>query len=75
MTASKTSAARKSLLQKQIKDDEAVVSKARGKLEKLLAGMVGLKEERDGLDAQRSLIDGKPGYPPAVHWQGTRPAP
>jgi len=46
----------KALLQKQIKEDEAVVSKARGKLEKLLAGMVGLKQERDSLDAQRSVL-------------------
>jgi chromosome segregation protein len=43
-------------LKKQIKEDETRVRKARGKLEKLLGGMAGLKEQRDDLDAQRSKL-------------------
>ena len=41
---------------KQIKEDGSQVSKARGKLEKLLAGMVGFKSERDKLDTARSRL-------------------
>jgi chromosome segregation protein len=43
-------------LKKQVKEDAAVVSKARGKLEKLLSGMVGMKKERESLDARRSKL-------------------
>ena len=43
-------------LKKQIKANETAVSKARGGLEKLLTQMAGLKDERDGLEAQRHQL-------------------
>ncbi len=43
-------------LRQQIKADESAVSLARGKLEKMLEQMAGLKDERDALDAQRGQL-------------------
>jgi chromosome segregation protein len=40
-------------LKQQARDDEASVRKARGELEKLVARMAALKDERDGLEARR----------------------
>jgi chromosome segregation protein len=40
-------------LRQQARDDEATVRKARGRLESLVGRMAGLKDERDGLEAQR----------------------
>jgi len=41
-------------LRQQIQDDEAQVKDARGRLEKLVGAMAGLKDDRDGLEARRS---------------------
>jgi chromosome segregation protein len=41
-------------LRQQARDDQAAVKKARARLEKLLEKMSGLKQERDGLEAQRT---------------------
>jgi chromosome segregation protein len=43
-------------LRVQVGEDEATVSEARGKLEGFLGRMIGLKDERDGLDSQRSEL-------------------
>jgi chromosome segregation protein len=43
-------------LRQQVADDEKAVREARGALEKLVSRMAGLKEERDGLDAQRQEL-------------------
>jgi chromosome segregation protein len=43
-------------LKKQIKANESTVSKTRGGLEKLLSKMSSLKDERDGLEAQRHRL-------------------
>jgi len=40
-------------LRQQARDDQAAVSKARGRLEKLVDRMSSLKDERDALEAQR----------------------
>jgi chromosome segregation protein len=40
-------------LKQQAQDDQVSVRKARGELEKLVARMAGLKDERDGLEARR----------------------
>ena len=46
-------------LKKQIKSDESAVSLARGELEKNLADMASLKDERDSLDARRGDLMAK----------------
>jgi chromosome segregation protein len=46
-------------LRRQVKQDESSVREARGRLEKLLAAMAGMKLERESLDAQRSELMGQ----------------
>ncbi|MBT8050747.1 MAG: chromosome segregation protein SMC [Gammaproteobacteria bacterium] len=45
-----------SQLREQVNVDEAAVREARGKLEKLVGAMAGLKSERDALESQRNEL-------------------
>ncbi len=62
-------------LRQQARDDQAAVSKARGRLENLVDRMSGLKDERDALEAQRVELLARRDSGPQRTRRGPRPPP